>query len=88
MSAKRIKALKTLAHDKDGTVYGYYLPADAESYGRMVEQMHTEVTAAILAAYVRGQLGADVVQDTSSVSDVCRAALAAIGITKPKEGRK
>lgn len=66
-------------HDTVPT-YGlvYLLPADAESYERMVEQMDVVIEKAI-NRWLAGYGGQD---------DLPRAALRAIGITPPKKGRK
>ncbi len=80
MKTKRIKAYKTLAHDFNGTVYGYYLPADAESYERMVEQMARAIAESWSYNW-KWLLDAE----RNDYYNAARAALTAIGIKNNKK---
>lgn len=93
MKAKRIKAVRMLRNDMTGEVYRtcapwqkrfahrvYVLPADAESYERMVEQVAKAESDYALSTCGEGQ---DWNEDKCA-----RQILRAIGITAPKKGTK
>lgn len=61
----------------------YRLPATPEAYEAQVEELSMICAAGMLASYVKGQLGAQVVTDAREDYQLAREALAAIGITKP-----
>lgn len=83
MKTKRIKAVTAMgwniAHPKlDGPTMYYILPADAESYERMVEQMakapYHDYTWTVLSDREKGEY-----------RHAVRVQLRAIGITQPKK---
>jgi hypothetical protein len=78
---RRIKAYIT-----EGPLLGlkyWTLPADAESYERMVEQMARAIYPTLVPIpYISWA------NDKQWLRHVARAALRAIGITPPKKGRK
>ncbi len=76
MKTKRIKAERVLRSYEPFDAY--ILPADADSYERMVEQVKRSV-------WPHKNLADDVHE---AFRKVARAALRAIGITAPKKGRK
>jgi hypothetical protein len=92
MKTKRIKAATVMgwniAHPKlDGPTMHYILPADAESYERMVEQMAAAIFRDLLpctsTSWAAAQDG-----DKAWMRHASRAALKAIGITNPRATRR
>lgn len=61
----------------------YVLPATPEAYEKQVEAMSMICAAGMVAAYVKGQLGAQVCTDAREDYQLARAALSAIGIKRP-----
>jgi hypothetical protein len=83
MKTKRIKA--TYVKTSCALLDEWLLPADADSYERIVEQMADIIAVELTTAFMRGQLGASVVTDDREDYETARAALRAIGITQPRQ---
>jgi hypothetical protein len=78
MSAAKAKRVKAYQEIVSGIGFAYVLPADAASYKKMVEQM--------AKAYVgRVWYPLNITKPGTYYYDQARAALAAIGISRPKE---